>query len=49
MKTRSTHIGGWRWRARIFPWGYLLSVSWAVLMLAALVIVLVVVATGGRS
>lgn len=49
MRTRSNHFGGWRWRARIFPWGYLLSVSWAVIMVAAGVVVLVIVATGDRS
>lgn len=48
MRVRSNHLGGWRWKLRVFPWGYLLSVSWAVLMLAALVVVVLVVATGGR-
>lgn len=48
MRTRSTHLGGWRWRLRVFPWAYVLSTAWLVLMLAAFVVVLLIVTTGER-
>lgn len=46
MKTRSNHIGGWRWRLRLMPWANIIAVSWAVLMFAALVVVLLIILTG---
>lgn len=46
MKTRSTHIGGWRWRFRIFDWPLL---TWSIVLSlsAATVVALAVMLAGG--
>lgn len=49
MKTRSNHIGGWRWRMRIFPWGYLGSWVGLALVLVLVIIVAVLIATEPAS
>lgn len=41
MKPRSNHIGGWRWRLRVKPWGtYIAASAFITLFVTALVLTL---------
>jgi len=49
VKTRSTHVGGWRFRLKVLPWAQLFAGGFFVFTLLAAGVLALVIATAGGA